>query len=91
MADGKYGYKVKQIISQHTQQPTEIFTSHNNIHKNDRKHTKPVRDFRLLHGVNEIFAPLGWYKVWISFSYRRFQTTYQTRLQGSSSPRRILV
>jgi len=42
MADGKYGYKVKQIISQHTQQPMEIFTSHNNIHKNDRKHTKPV-------------------------------------------------
>jgi len=36
------------MISQHTQQPMKIFTSHDNIHKNDRKHTKPVRDFRLL-------------------------------------------
>jgi hypothetical protein len=47
VAEGKHGYKVKQI-SQHTLQPMKIFTSHNNIHKNDRKHTKPVRDFRLL-------------------------------------------
>ena len=48
MAEGKNGCKVKQMISQHTQQPTKIFKSHDNIHKNDRKYTKPVQDFRLL-------------------------------------------
>ena len=48
MAGGKNGYKVKQMISQHTQQSMKILKSHDNIQKNDRKHTKPVQDFRLL-------------------------------------------
>jgi len=48
VAEGKNGYKVQQTISQHTQQPMKTFTSHNNIHKNDRKYTKPVQHFRLL-------------------------------------------
>jgi hypothetical protein len=40
------------------------------------------------HGINEIFALLGYYAALI-VSYWRFETTWRSLRQGSSSPRRM--
>ena len=84
------GHKVMQIISQHTQQPMKHSYHMITYIRTTGNIQSQCMISGFWHGVNESFALLGWYAAWISFSYWHFQTTYQSHLQESSSPWRIL-